>query len=116
MNMKFAVKSLCEHNKQRGNCIECGGSQICLHKKIKCRCRDCGGNSFCEHNKRKDNCIDCKGPNICEHNRQRNQCKDCNNFICEICNIKLSSSTKLKKHMNTKKHIRILRQLEKYNI
>ncbi len=38
---------LCEHNKRRSNCKDCGGSApICEHGKIKRTCKDCGGSAI----------------------------------------------------------------------
>ena len=76
--------SICEHNRQRSQCKDCGGSQICEHNKRRDRCKDCGGASICEHNRLKNQCKDCGGSQICEHNRLKNQCKDCGGSqICE---------------------------------
>ena len=34
---------ICEHDRRKEYCKECGGSQICEHDKIKSQCKDCGG-------------------------------------------------------------------------
>ena len=52
---------ICEHNKRKSRCIECGGGSICEHKKIRSMCIECGGGSICEHNKRRTECIECGG-------------------------------------------------------
>ena len=57
----YAKKNKCEHNRQKAQCKECGGSQ------------------FCEHNRQKARCIDCDGSQICEHKRVKDQCKKCMN-------------------------------------
>ena len=71
------TKYLCEHNKRKYQCKECGGSQICPHKKRKSNCTECGGSQICPHNRLKYQCKDCGGIKICRHNRQKNYCKDC---------------------------------------
>jgi len=35
--------SICEHNKHRSTCRDCGGGGICEHNKRRSQCRDCGG-------------------------------------------------------------------------
>ena len=76
--------SICEHNRQRSRCKECGGSQICEHNKRRSNCKECKGGSICEHNRQRSTCIDCSGSQICEHNRRRSQCKPCGGkSICE---------------------------------
>jgi hypothetical protein len=75
---------VCEHNKRRTQCKECGGSQICKHDKRKSECKMCGGSQICSHNKRKSRCIECGGASICAHGRQKLQCKECHGSqICE---------------------------------
>ena len=74
---KRNTKYLCEHNKRKYQCKECGGSQICPHNKRKSNCRECGGSQICPHNRQKQTCKNCGGPQICRHNRQKNYCKDC---------------------------------------
>ena len=76
--------SICEHNRQRSRCIECGGSQICEHSRLRSQCKECGGGAICKHNRRRTLCKECRGGGICEHNRQRSKCKDCGGSqICE---------------------------------
>jgi len=75
--------SICEHNRRKRTCKDCGGSGICEHNRIKYRCKDCGGSSICEHNRIKYRCKDCGGSSICEHNREKCRCKECNgSLIC----------------------------------
>jgi hypothetical protein len=75
---------ICEHNRQRSNCKDCGGSQICEHKRERSKCKDCGGSSICIHNRQRSHCKDCGGASICEHKRERSKCKDCGGAsICE---------------------------------
>jgi hypothetical protein len=33
--------SICQHNRQKSRCKECGGSQICQHNKIRNTCKEC---------------------------------------------------------------------------
>ena len=68
---------ICIHKKNKSFCKECGGSQICIHKRYKRHCKECGGKGICTHGRRKSSCKDCKGSEICQHNRMRYQCKDC---------------------------------------
>jgi len=81
---KIRNNNKCEHNRQKSNCKECGGSSFCEHDKIKSRCKECGGGSICEHNKRKSECKECGGSSICEHDRRKSTCKECKGgSICE---------------------------------
>jgi hypothetical protein len=76
--------SICKHNIQRSQCKPCGGSQICEHNKIRSVCKECGGASICEHNKIRSVCKECGGGAICEHGRGRSTCKECGGgAICE---------------------------------
>ena len=75
---------ICDHGKQKAQCKECGGSHICEHGKKKSRCKECGGSEFCEHGRFKSQCKECGGVCICEHGRQKAQCKECGGSnICE---------------------------------
>ena len=77
-------RRICQHNKQKSYCKECGGSQICIHKKNKSFCKECGGSQICIHGRYKRQCKECKGGGICEHNRRKSSCKDCKGSeICE---------------------------------
>jgi hypothetical protein len=74
----------CIHNKRKSRCIECDGSQICVHNKIKEICKECKGSSICKHNKRKSRCIECDGSQICVHNKRKEICKECKgSSICK---------------------------------
>lgn len=53
---------MCEHDRVRSFCRDCGGSQICEHDKRRSKCKLCGGGSICEHQKVKSAC------NICDPN------------------------------------------------
>jgi hypothetical protein len=52
---------LCEHNKRRVQCIECGGKQVCEHRRYRPCCKDCRGAGFCEHNNLRYWCRQCGG-------------------------------------------------------
>ena len=40
---------MCEHKRQRSQCVECGGSQICDHKRRRSHCHICSdGRNFCK--------------------------------------------------------------------
>ena len=69
--------AICEHNKVRTSCKQCGGSQICNHNRVRACCKECSGGSICEHGRRRTICKECKGGSICEHGRQRSTCKEC---------------------------------------
>ena len=43
--------SICEHNRQRSRCKDCGGTNICQHNRERSKCKDCGGTSICQHNR-----------------------------------------------------------------
>ena len=62
---------MCEHNRRRNTCKECGGSSICEHNRLRTRCKECGGGSICEHKRQRSRCKECGGSSICEHKRQR---------------------------------------------
>ena len=87
---------LCEHNRERSKCKDCGGSSICEHNRQRSNCKDCGGSSICEHNRRRSNCKDCGGGSICEHNRRRSRCKDCdpNGYLTSLVRGRVYSAMK----------------------
>ena len=68
---------ICEHGRQRSTCKECGGSQICEHGRRRSQCKECGGSGICEHGKRRSDCKECGGSQICEHGKRRSTCKEC---------------------------------------
>ena len=85
---KTRKHSVCEHNRQRSRCRDCGGIAVCPHGREARRCRDCGGVDLCEHLREKHRCKDCHPgrplPGNCEHNRRKSLCKECGGAgICE---------------------------------
>lgn len=54
------IKTKCQHNRGKHNCIDCNGSSICIHKKRKRDCKICGDKlkitimSMIYHSKHKD--------------------------------------------------------------
>ena len=49
LNRQHSHGILCEHNKRRDRCKDCGGSQICEHNKNRLCCKTCNGNKYkCE--------------------------------------------------------------------
>jgi hypothetical protein len=79
-NLKFCTtikQGFCEHNKRKGYCKDCGGSQICIHNKRKSYCKDCGTNIFCKHKINKYYCRECNGKYICFHNKKKQNCSIC---------------------------------------
>ena len=61
--------ALCEHQRRKDRCKECGGSSFCEHQRRRSRCKDCGGSSLREHQCEKSACKDCGGSGLCEHQR-----------------------------------------------
>ncbi len=116
LNSSYAFGFKCEHNIKRGQCKECGGSQICVHNKIRKTCRECGGSQICAHNKHKTACKECGGSQICPHgknrqycrecggtaycahNKEKRNCKICSPALCNICSKVFSGKSTLKKH------------------
>ena len=73
----YLKRNMCEHNRRKTRCKECGGVGICEHNIQKYTCKECGGSGICEHNRQKSRCKECKGSQICEHNTYKSTCKDC---------------------------------------
>ena len=71
---------ICEHNKRRTLCSQCGGKSLCTHGRQKVHCKLCRPErckSFCRHGRQKSRCVACKGKGICEHKKDRYRCKVC---------------------------------------
>jgi hypothetical protein len=76
--------SICEHDRYRSSCKECGGGAVCEHNKVRSICKECGGGRICEHNRQRSQCKECGGSQICKHNRYRSICKECGGSqICQ---------------------------------
>ena len=75
--LKKGGGSICEHDRARTTCKDCGGGSLCVHGKNKRKCRACGGKNLCTHGREKYSCKDCKGKAICEHGTLRRTCKTC---------------------------------------
>jgi hypothetical protein len=69
--------SYCEHGTRKFSCHKCGGAGICLHGKRKERCESCDGSALCSHGVGKSQCKKCGGSGICSHNRERRRCSIC---------------------------------------
>ena len=97
---------ICEHNRQRLQCKECGGSQICEHNRRRSRCKECGGGHICEHNRQRSRCKECGGSQICEHNRQRRQCKECDSdgYLSHLLRERVRKALKNYSTRRDKKH------------
>jgi hypothetical protein len=52
-------------------------ASICQHQRRRDRCKECGGASICPHQRRKSTCKECGGASICQHQRIRSKCKEC---------------------------------------
>ena len=50
---------MCEHNRRRSQCKECGGASICQHARRRSECKECGGGSICQHNRIRSKCKTC---------------------------------------------------------
>jgi len=75
---------ICEHQRRRDRCKDCGGSGLCEHQRVRSRSKDCGGGSICEHQRIRSSCKECGGGSLCEHQRKKSTCKDCGGSdICE---------------------------------
>ena len=74
---KKRIPKRCEHQRQKSQCKDCGGSSICKHQRQRSQYKDCGGSSICEHQRQRSTCKACGGGSICEHQRLRSRCKDC---------------------------------------
>ena len=74
---KLKRKCICQHQRQRSKCKECGGASICQHQRQRSLCKECGGASICQHQRIRSKCKECGGASICQHQRQRSKCKDC---------------------------------------
>jgi hypothetical protein len=83
-NIAVKQEKVCEHNRRKSQCTQCGGASICEHNRRRCTCKQCGGSGICEHNRIRSRCTQCGGSSICEHNRIRNRCTQCGGSgICE---------------------------------
>ena len=71
------IKLLCEHQRRRTQCKECGGSSMCEHHRRRSTCKECGGSQVCEHQRLWSICKECGGNSICEHQKERSKCKIC---------------------------------------
>ena len=95
---------ICQHQRQRAQCVDCGGSGICQHQRRRTHCIDCGGSCICQHQRERNKCKDCRGSGICQHKRQRNRCKDCSPAECDFCGITTSKGD-YDRHCESAKHI-----------
>lgn len=76
------------------NCINkyvAGRDQKCIHDRQRSRCKDCGGGSICMHDKERPRCKDCGGVSV-----QKIKCG---------CGAEIQKQY-MKKHKETKKHLR----------
>ena len=71
------ARKLCEHQQQKRDCEDCGGSGICKHQRRRRRYKACGGSEICKHQQQRSECRACNGGKICEHQRMRSRCKAC---------------------------------------
>jgi len=67
----------CDHDRQRCQCKDCGGTRICEHGRVGFRYKECGGAQTCEHGRLRPQCNDCGGAGLCEHSKRRSRCKEC---------------------------------------
>jgi hypothetical protein len=85
------VRGICEHNRLRSACKECGGSQICEHGRKRSRCKECGGSQICEHNRYRPNCSVC-GPVSVYKNYKRGAEKRGHSFLITLDEFKTITS------------------------
>ena len=117
-------RGICNHDKLKSRCRECGGGALCIHDKQKSHCRECGGSAYCIHDKQKTKCRECGGSALCIHDKQKYMCVDCNcaeelllrKKTCVIC-VKPNRSSLDKQNVcfscrNTAGEMRTLRQDE----
>ena len=84
--------SICQHQRERSRCKECGGARICQHQRVRSQCKECGGASICQHQCQRSTCKECGGASICQHQRQWSQCKECGGAsICQHGLLRLNS-------------------------
>jgi hypothetical protein len=57
---KIVTFRICEHGRQKGQCLDCKGSGICDHGRQKAFCKMCGGSAICAHDRNKYSCAKCK--------------------------------------------------------
>ena len=74
---KPVKRRLCEHQRRRSTCKECGGASICEHQRQRNKCKECGGAGICEHQRERSRCKECGGASLCQHQRRRSRCTDC---------------------------------------
>ena len=41
LGRKRETKGICQHNRIRSQCKECGGGSICQHNRIRSKCKTC---------------------------------------------------------------------------
>lgn len=113
--IKKRHKYKCEHNKRKGECKYCGGSEICEHRILKRHCKQCKGSGICKHNRCRYTCTECGGKQICEHHKDKRKCKICSPNVHKISLIrdKLKRILK-KKNPDDTKIIELLGCTEKY--
>lgn len=76
--------NICEHNRQRNNCKDCGGASICIHGRQRVGCKHCDTKMFCIHQKVKRFCVECGGKGLCIHGKRKPKCIECGGTsICE---------------------------------
>ena len=77
------LRCLCEHQRQRSECKDCGGSDLCEHQRQKSKCTECNPDAPCEHNMVAGECWKCEALRICAHGQPRIKCTDCwNSGLC----------------------------------
>jgi len=51
---------ICQHQRRRSECKECGGANICQHQRKRSTCKECGGASICQHQRKRSRCKECR--------------------------------------------------------
>ena len=63
---KEAMEGVCQHQRRRSRCKECGGAGLCQHQRQRSACKECGGASICQHQRQRSQCKECGGASFCQ--------------------------------------------------
>ena len=94
--------------REENKCIHGGVENIlCEHQKRRSRCKDCGGGSICEHLRHRSTCKECGGIGICEHNKRRSRCQECDptGHVASIVGSRISTALKHNKEMHSVEYL-----------
>ncbi len=107
-------KNICEHDKQKTSCKECGGKGICEHNKHKAYCKECGGSALCEHGKQKRYCKECGGSALCKSEWcEKSRIRKYNGY-CLTCCVHLHPEIEVSRNYKTKEKDVVDRIIKEY--